>query len=279
MSVEGPESHILATQMTGELACSTIATAEVHDVSGLQRSGFVNADLADFDRLVGGHIDTVIARGNTIHVDLDNDANLIIGPEYGGRVLLHEPGEDPPARTHLVLDLDDGRRLSVRLTGMGVLRCDTDEQMAGNHIYARDFSGRPDPVAKPLSAKAFETLISTRTHGLKTVLVGKDAVLVGLSNSAFQDILHRAGLHPKRKASELSPNEQRRLHRALCTLISERMRLGGKHDFVNLYGQPGRYQPAMGPTYKDTLCPACDTPIEALSLGGGRVYYCPTCQC
>ena len=41
------------------------------------------------------------------------------------------------------------------------------------------------------------------------VLVGKDALVVGLSNSAFQDIIYRAGLHPKRKASSLNSAAQR----------------------------------------------------------------------
>ena len=76
---------------------------------------------------------------------------------------------------------------------------------------------------------------------IKAVLVGKDAVIVGLSNSAFQDILYRAGIHPKRKASDLSENEKHQLFDAIKLLIQERINSGGKTQFTDLYGKQGRY--------------------------------------
>jgi formamidopyrimidine-DNA glycosylase len=113
---------------------------------------------------------------------------------------------------------------------------------------------------------------------LKAVLVGKAAFIVGLSNSAFQDIIYRAKLHPKRKASELNAEETRRLYDAIKLMVNERLRLNGKDQFYDLYGNKGGYMPAMGPNMKQKSCPECGTPIEKLSHGGGHVYLCPTCQ-
>jgi len=113
---------------------------------------------------------------------------------------------------------------------------------------------------------------------LKSVLVGKDAVVVGLSNSAFQDIIYRARLHPKRKASELSKDERRALYAAISRVLQERIRLNGKDQFYDLYGNQGSYTPAMGPNMKQRNCPVCGGSIETLSLGGGHVYFCPKCQ-
>ena len=113
---------------------------------------------------------------------------------------------------------------------------------------------------------------------LKSVLVGKDAVVVGLSNSAFQDIIYRAKLHPKRKASELNKDERRALYDAIRLVLQERIRLNGKDQFYDLYGNQGGYTPAMGPDMKQQPCPICGTPIEKLSVGGGHVYFCPNCQ-
>ena len=112
----------------------------------------------------------------------------------------------------------------------------------------------------------------------KSVLVGKDAVVVGLSNSAFQDIIYRAMLHPKRKASELSEDERRALYDAIRLVLQERIRLNGKDQFHDLYGNQGGYTPAMGPNMKQETCPVCGTTIEKLSVGGGHVYLCPHCQ-
>lgn len=124
----------------------------------------------------------------------------------------------------------------------------------------------------------FSKQLSERHVNVKAVLVGKDAVIVGLSNSAFQDILYRAKIHPKRKASELSRDERHRLYDGIRVVIRERIRLGGKDQFLDLCGVQGRYSPAMGPNMSGKTCRLCGSSIEKLSLGGGQVYFCPKCQ-
>jgi formamidopyrimidine-DNA glycosylase len=85
-------------------------------------------------------------------------------------------------------------------------------------------------------------------------------------------------LYPKRKTSELTDTEQHALFCALLFVVQERIRLGGKYQFVDLYGKPGSYVPAMGPNMKDKICTSCGSDIEKISLGGGQVYLCPCCQ-
>ena len=108
--------------------------------------------------------------------------------------------------------------------------------------------------------------------------MGKDAILVGISNSTFQDILYRASLHPKRKASDLNTEENRSLYDAVRFVLEERIRLEGKGQFRDIYGKLGAYTVAMGPNMKEQTCPECGAPIQKLSLGGGHVYLCPGCQ-
>ena len=128
------------------------------------------------------------------------------------------------------------------------------------------------------TVERFSKLLADNNRMLKSVLVGRDALVVGLSNSAFQDIIYRARLHPKRKASELEANERRGLYDAIRFVLKERIRLKGKNQFKDLYGNQGDYTPAMGPNMKQKTCPECGTPIEKLSHGGGHVYLCPQCQ-
>jgi len=108
--------------------------------------------------------------------------------------------------------------------------------------------------------------------------VGKEAVVVGLSNSAYQDIIYRAGLHPKRKALSLSQEELLALYDNMRHVLMERLRLGGKDQFTDLHGKQGGYTPAMGPNMKAQECPKCGSSIKKLAHGGGHVYLCPTCQ-
>ena len=124
----------------------------------------------------------------------------------------------------------------------------------------------------------FYEFMQNKNKQTKPLLVGKDAYLVGLSNAAFQDIIYRAGIHPKSKASELSREELQALFEAIQAVIKERLSLGGKDQFTDIYGNSGRYIPVMGPNMKGQDCPRCGTPIEKLAHGGGQVYFCPRCQ-
>jgi formamidopyrimidine-DNA glycosylase len=101
---------------------------------------------------------------------------------------------------------------------------------------------------------------------------------VGLSNAAFQDIIYRAGLHPKRRAADLSPAEARALYDAMRLVVQERLRLGGKAGFRDLYGHPGAYEAAMGPAFRGRGCPGCGAAIQKMAHGGGEVFICPVCQ-
>ena len=106
---------------------------------------------------------------------------------------------------------------------------------------------------------------------------GADIVMVKPA-LAYLDIIYRAKLHPKCKASELSPQQTRALYQAMQALIQERLKLGGKDEFEDLFGQPGRYTPRMGPNWKGRACDSCGTLIAKLAHGGGHVHLCPTCQ-
>jgi formamidopyrimidine-DNA glycosylase len=279
MSIELPEATILAAQMDEALRGKQIIACRLQDYERLQRIGMLNKDLAVFDRLVTGTIDAVVSRGKVIRVQLNNHMNLLLGPEYGGQVFYHARVGATPRKFHLKVEFRDGTALTVRLTSMGVILALNDDDLDSSYLYQRDFNMQvPSPLDADFTPGRFAQLLTENTRQLKAVLVGKDAVVVGLSNSAFQDILYRARLHPKRRASALTPEEQRSLYDAVQRVLRERLRLQGKDQFADLYGNQGGYTPAMGPNMKAQTCPACGMLVAKLRVGGGHVYFCPTCQ-
>ena len=279
MSVELPEAQILSRQMDEKILGKQIKSFQLRDYQKLQKLGFVNKDVKAFDLLANRKIESVTSRGNVIRVKLDRSLNLILAPEYGGRVLFHANGSVVPKKFHLKLDFNDGTFLTVALTGMGVIQALRDDELKGSYVYRRDFSDVASPLDEAeFTFERFSKQLSEKNVNVKSVLVGKDAVLVGLSNSAFQDILYRAKIHPKRKASELSEDKRRSLYDAIQLVIRERIRLGGKDQFLDLYAKQGRYTPAMGPNMNGKKCGVCGSSIEKLSLGGGQAYFCPKCQ-
>jgi formamidopyrimidine-DNA glycosylase len=279
MSIELPEAHILANQMNKELRGKKIKSYRLQDYERLQKIGMLNKDTESFDQIIGGTVASTVSRGNTILVALDNDVDLILAPEYGGEIFYHASGESIPTKFHLKIDFTDGTALIVRLTSMGVINALKSNDLGSSYVFRRDFNKNIfSPLEEGLTLESFSKLMADNSTALKPVLVGKDAVLVGLSNSAFQDVIYRAKLHPKRKASELNKDERKALFNSITLVIQERIRLNGKDSFHDLYGVQGRYIPAMGPNMKQRACPRCGTSIEMLSLGGGQVYICPSCQ-
>ncbi len=279
MSIELPEAKILAEQINKELRGKRVKSYRLQDYERLQRIGMLDKDIKSFNQLVDGKIEFITSRGNVIRVKLNNGMNLILAPEYGGKIFYHTSEKTVPEKFHLKVDFSDNTGLTVRLTSMGLIHALKDNDLERSYVFRRDFNPEVlSPIDEEFTFERFSKLLAENNRMLKSVLVGKDAVVVGLSNSAFQDIVYRARLHPKRKASELNKDERQALYDAIGLVLQERIRLKGKDQFYDLYGNQGGYTPAMGPNMKQQTCPMCGTPIEKLSVGGGHVCFCPKCQ-
>lgn len=278
MSIELPEAQILAQQMREVLTGKQVSSYDLKDYERMQRIGFINKDLTQYERLVDGKIVSIPQRGNTIILKLDNGMNLILGPEYGGRIWYHKNKNDINEKYHLKIIFKDESALTVRQTNMGVIRAYDDESLPSSYMYKRDFSDTLSPVEADFTLGNFSKLLSKHNRGLKSVLVGKDAIVVGISNASFQDIMYRAKIYPKRKASSLKEKEKIQLFNAIKDIIEDRLEKKGKTKFTDIYGKNGKYTPLMGSNMKEKTCPTCRTQIQKMSLGGGQTYYCPKCQ-
>jgi formamidopyrimidine-DNA glycosylase len=278
LSIELPEAIILAEQMSKELVGKKIVSWQLNELEKLQKSKMVSRSLKNFDKLKGREILSVVSRGNGIRVKLDNEMNMFFAPEYGGAFGFHEDASNLPKKIHLTLVFADEAIFTLRLKGWGHIDAASDRELEDNYVYRRDFSDVVSPVEARFTADWFAEEFSGISKNIKMALVGKDAILVGIQNSTFQDIIYQAGIHPKKKASELSKDQIESLYNAIVRTMQERMRLSGKDQFTDLYGKQGQYTPLMGPNMKSQSCSKCQSPIEKLAHGGGHVYLCPKCQ-
>lgn len=278
MSIELPEAFILANQLKKEITEKQIGSYELKDYEKLQKIGFLNKNIEDFEMLIDRKVKSVTSRGNLIRITLNSQINLLIGPEYGGKLLYHKNDKKLPEKFHLKITFIDNTILTLRLTGMGAIITAKNSDLEHSYLYKRDFSDVLSPLDKTFNFDHFSKLLGTMKRGLKSLLVGKDALIVGLSNSAFQDIIYRAKLSPKIKGSSLTEQQKKALYDSIKTVVNERIRLGGKYQFVDLYGKKGQYFPAMGPNMKGKICSVCNSAIVKMSVGGGQIYYCPQCQ-
>ena len=279
MSVELPEAQILAEQMTDSLLDKKIKSYDIKDSAKLQKIGFMNKKLKDYERLVGCKVKSITYRGNTIRIQMNKKMNLVLCPDYGAQILYHKNEETLPKKHHLKIEFTDGTFLTIRQTGMGLVYSATDQEVKDLYVIKRDFSDMPSPVGDhDFTFEQFKELLDSKGQNIKAAIVGKTAVVVGLSNAAFQEIIYKARIHPKRNTSTLTEDEKHDVYDSMKQILNARICSGGKDNWVNLYGESGRHTPVMGPNMKGKDCPACGAPIEKVAHGGGQVYFCPRCQ-
>ena len=65
---------------------------------------------------------------------------------------------------------------------------------------------------------------------------------------------------------------------AILITVQEVIAKGGRHDEVDLYGQPGGYARLMDRRAAGQPCPTCSTLVEKIQYLGGACYFCPRCQ-
>lgn len=279
MSVELPEALLLAEQFTSSIRDKKIKSYDVQDSEKLQKIGFMNKKLKDYERLVGCKVKEITHRGNVIRIQMNKKMNLVLCPDYGAKILFHENEKTLPKKHHLKFGFTDGSYLTIRQTGMGLAYSATDQEAKELYVMKRDFSDIPSPVGEhDFTFEKFAELLDEKGQNIKAAIVGKTAVVVGLSNAAFQEIIYKAGIHPKRNTSTLTDDEKHEVYDSMKQILNARICSGGKDNWLNLYGEPGRHTPVMGPNMKDKDCPACGASIEKIAHGGGHVYFCPRCQ-
>jgi len=279
VSVELPETQILAEQMTSTILEKKIKSYDIQDYDKLQCVGFMNKDLKDYDRLIGCKVKSISHRGNVIRIQMNKKMNLVLCPDYGAKILYHKSEDTLPKKHHFKAEFTDGTYLTIRQTGMGLIYSASDAEAKELYVVKRDFSDTPSPVGEhDFTFERFSELLNAKGQNIKAAIVGKTAVVVGLSNAAFQEIIYKARIHPKRNTSTLSEDEKHDVFDAMKQILNARICSGGKNNWVNLYGEPGRHIPVMGPNMKDQNCSGCGAPIEKISHGGGHVYYCSRCQ-
>ena len=100
----------------------------------------------------------------------------------------------------------------------------------------------------------------------------------GIGNGTAQDILFRAGLHPKRKLATLAKDDQDRLLASIVSTLREMTDLGGRDTEKDLFGKLGGYRTSMSKNTLAAGCPLCGGKITKEAYLGGSVYYCPHCQ-
>jgi formamidopyrimidine-DNA glycosylase len=139
---------------------------------------------------------------------------------------------------------------------------------------------RSTPVDPEWTWGYFDQLVTEIAQVKKRSVKGlltQEQIIPGLGNSIAQDILFRAGLHPKRLITELKRDERRVLFDTIGAVLNEVIACGGLYDEVDLYGKPGGYVRLMDKNSAGWPCRRCGTTIQKAQFLGGACSFCPQC--
>jgi formamidopyrimidine-DNA glycosylase len=100
----------------------------------------------------------------------------------------------------------------------------------------------------------------------------------GVGNGVLQDILYNAGVHPKRKLSTMTKEDEDKLFSSIKNTLSDMINKGGRDTEKDLYGKSGGYQTKVSKNTVDKPCPVCKSVIKKEAYLGGSIYYCEGCQ-
>jgi formamidopyrimidine-DNA glycosylase len=271
--IELPEAFVLTKQMQAELPGRRIVRCVANQSP--HRFAFYRQPPEQIPSKLEGRtiVEVTHNQGHWLQIELDRGW-LDFG-DMGGRILLHAAGEAAPPKHQLLLELDDGRKLTASIVLWGFIHAAAPGEKRGPETQ------KAAPLADDFTFERFRELFKdpsvTPKTSLKYFIISKPG-LSGIGNGCLQDILFNARLHPKRTVLSLTDDEQRRLYDTIQSTLRQMIDQGGRDSDRDLYNRPGGYQTLLGSHAVGKACPRCGAAIEKSSFLGGAAYFCPGCQ-
>ena len=143
----------------------------------------------------------------------------------------------------------------------------------------RDFdAGGIEPLEADLDR--FLILFRGRKTPIKSALLNQK-LLRGVGNIYADESLFRAGIRPRRRASNITRDQLARLLASVKEVLEEAIALGGSSisDYVDAEGRRGFFQ-FEHRVYQRTgePCLTCGAPIRRTLVAQRGTHYCPKCQ-
>ncbi|MCJ7738440.1 MAG: hypothetical protein MUQ10_14210 [Anaerolineae bacterium] len=284
MAIAYPEAVCLRDQMAGVLVGKEITDVSVVDVAvfdGDWRYGsIIQPPLLFRSSLRNGTVTGVDRVANSLFLNTDTGHALGLG-YLSGRVTYHDPGEPLPKRSCLSVRFADDSHLSAVISLWGLVRVLDDAERV---VYVARWHGSAvEPRSERFTWEGFHDAVSRIEEprlSIKKFLHAFEPgyYVSGLDAGYALEILHRAGVHPKRKLRSLTLEEQHACYNSVNLVAQEAIDKGGRYSEVDLYGRPGGFMPHVCKARLDEPCPVCGTRIEKFPFEGASCYVGRTCQ-
>jgi formamidopyrimidine-DNA glycosylase len=217
-------------------------------------------------------------RGKFILFRLHDGLFIAVHLRMTGRFEIGLPNTIPSRHVHIVIDINDGRRIMFH-----------DTRKFGRFYITKkinDIIGSigPEPLGSGFTAKRLAAMLSGRKRQIKPLLLDQN-FLAGLGNIYVDESLWHARIHPERSSDSLQWSETKSLHRAIRHVLRLGLRnagtslgkgLGNYSRLDKAGGRNGEYLKVFRRTGK--ACFKCGHPIERLVVAQRGTHVCLNCQ-
>jgi formamidopyrimidine-DNA glycosylase len=230
-------------------------------------------------RLRGRTVRAVGRTGKYLLFDLDGGRTLVSHLGMSGRWLFHDavPGDTLP-HEHIRIAFTDG----------SVLRFQDPRRFGIARVVATDRLDRDpslrvlgaDPVATPFTGAGLHALAAGARISVKEFLLDQKRI-AGIGNIYASEILHRAGVHPRRPAGALHPPEWEAVAREIGAVLGEAIDSMGTtfQLYRTLWNEPGAYgERLLVYDRAGEPCRRCGGPVGRIVQGARSTFFCPACQ-
>ena len=270
--LEIPEAQTIARQLRETVVGKTIVYAE----AAASPHGFAwyFGDPALYGQALGGKkVTGTAAYGGRPEIWAE-DMRISFADGVNARYCA--AGASRPAKHQLLLELDGGDAICCTVQMYGGMFAFPDGM--NDDFYYNAAKDKPSPLTDQFDRTYFGSLLPDAQKLSVKALLATQQRIPGLGNGVLQDILWKAGIHPKRKVSALTDGELDALFATVKELLSEMTALGGRDTEKDIFGDPGGYVTTMSKKNDGMPCPACGGLIRRSAYMGGNIYVCEGCQ-
>ncbi len=211
---------------------------------------------------------------------------LLLGTDVGTLILhlgmsgsLHVVAADSPAGKydHFEIVFSDGNCLRLRdPRRFGCVLWTTKDPASHPLLSALG----PEPLSGALTGGYLYARSRGRRVSVKSFIMNSD-IVTGIGNIYANEALFTAGIHPQRRAGQVSLQRYTRLADSIKATLEQAIRAGGTtlRDFSSEDGKPGYFQLQLRVYGREgALCPRCQGGIRRRMVAQRSSYFCPQCQ-
>lgn len=240
------------------------------------------------ERLTGQRVLALRRRSKYILADLEGGETLIVHLGMSGRMLVsgaqvggfHHAHPAPARHDHVVFDMEGGARVTFndarRFGAMDLAPTAAVEE----HWLLREIG--PEPLGNAFDEAYLVARLRGRMTPVKAALLDQ-RIVAGLGNIYVCEVLHRAGIDPRRKAGRIAAVRVAGLVPIIRQVLAEAIEAGGSslRDYRQADGELGYFQHVFRVYDREgapCVTPGCAGTVGRVVQSGRSSFWCAKCQ-